>query len=180
MRIVTIILTLLFLVQLSCSVDKVSPDGELSYVDFQNKLKMDMDFKTLVSTFGNPSKDVGSGIHIYVYPLKDLSELWIGIGYTDRILYARLMGKDQKFIENLKILNSTATITGPDLRMCACCGGWYILIDNINYEFEFLPSDAKIDLQTEKFPVVVKIDWQLSDLSACPDKKILIQKISKQ
>lgn len=171
------ILTIYLLVTISCSVNSSLNKDILTYSDFQTKLKMDMDFKTLVSTFGNPSKDAGSGIHIYVYPLNDLSELWIG--YTDRILYVKLVGKDQKFIENLKLLNSIATITGPDLRMCACCGGWYITIDGINYEFESLPVDAKINLQTEKFPVTVKIDWQLSDLSACPDKKILIQKITR-
>lgn len=177
MRNIIRILTICLLVTLSCSENNnLNKDG-LAYSDFQTKLKMDMDYAAVVSTFGNPSKDAGSGIHIYVYSLNDFSELWIG--FTDRILYAKHVGKDQKFIENLKLLNSIATITGPDLRMCACCGGWFIRIDNINYEFESLPSDAKIDLQTEKFPVTVRIDWQMSDASACPDKKILIQKITK-
>ncbi len=178
MRFLTYLLILVLVVTFSCSENKNLDKGELTYSEFQNRLKMDMNYNSIVSIFGNPSKDAGSGIHIYVYPLNDLSEIWIG--YTDRIMYVKRVDKDQHFIENLKILNSIGIITGPDLRMCACCGGWYILIDGINYAFDTLPADSKIELQNEKFPVTVRIDWQLSDLSACPDKRIVIQKATRQ
>lgn len=178
MRITTYILTFLVLVTLACSGPKNLDKGELTYLDFQNKLKLDMNYESMVSIFGSPSRDAGSGIHIYVYQLNDLSELWIG--YASGILYARRMDKDRKFIENLKSLNSVGIITGPDLRMCACCGGWYIRIDGIDYEFDTMPVDSKIDLQNEKFPITVMVDWQLSNSSACPDKRIIIQKIAKQ
>lgn len=178
MRIIAYILTIFLLVTLSCSENKNLDHGELTYSDFQYRLKMDMNFDAIVSIFGNPSKDAGSGIHIYVYPLIDSSEIWIG--YTDRIMYVKRVDKDQQLIENLKFLSSVGMITGPDLRMCPCCGGWYIRIDGLSYEFDSLPADSKINLQTEKFPVTVKIDWQLSDLTACPDKRIIIQKVTSQ
>jgi len=178
MRTITYILTLFIMVTLACSGTKNLDKGELTYSEFQNKLKLDMNYESIVSIFGNPSRDAGSGIHIYVYPLNDLSEIWIG--YTDRIMYVKRVDKDQKFMENLKSLNSIGIIIGPDLRMCACCGGWYIWIDGIAYEFDTLPVDSKIDLQNEKFPITVITDWQLSDLSACPDKRIIIQKVTRQ
>ena len=178
MRIITLVISLFLLVTLSCSENKKLDRVELTYSEFQNKLKLNMNYDSIVSIFGDPSKDAGSGIHIYVYPLNDSSEIWIG--YTDRIMYVKRVDKDQQFIENLKFLSSVGIITGPDLRMCACCGGWYIRIDGISYEFDSLPSDSKINLQNEKFPVTVKIDWQLSDLTACPDKKMVIQKVTMQ
>lgn len=82
--------------------------------------------------------------------------------------------------EIIKDYQSNGKITGPDIRMCACCGGWYIQIDNLTYEFDSLPVNSNIDLQKETFPVLVKLDWQLSDKGACPDKRITIQRIVKE
>lgn len=75
---------------------------------------------------------------------------------------------------------SLGIITGVDARACACCGGWYILIDNTTYEFETLPAGAGIDIMNATFPLAVKLNWQLSPKPACPDKKIDILKIAKQ
>ena len=75
---------------------------------------------------------------------------------------------------------STGLITGVDAKMCACCGGYYIQIDNVTYEFETLPAGSNIDLQNATFPIMVKLDWQLSTKPPCPDKKIDILKIVKQ
>jgi hypothetical protein len=75
---------------------------------------------------------------------------------------------------------SRGTITGPDLRDCACCGGWYIQIDTVVYQFDTLPQNSGIDLGKETFPLKVKLDWQLSELSACPNKRIDIQRIAKE
>jgi len=82
--------------------------------------------------------------------------------------------------QNTNDYQSTGKITGADLRMCACCGGYYIQIDNVTYEFDTLPAGSTIDLQKETFPIMVKLDWQLSTKPACPDKKIDILKIVKQ
>lgn len=72
---------------------------------------------------------------------------------------------------------SEGKITGPDVRMCACCGGWYIQIDSLTYEFDSLPVNSTINLEKESFPLLVKLDWQLSDKAACPDTRITIQRI---
>lgn len=58
-----------------------------------------MNYNAIVAKFGEPSKDIGSGIHIYVYILSDSTEVWIG--YTDKILYARHLDKNHLLIENL-------------------------------------------------------------------------------
>ena len=164
------------LVLLSCTETSQLKSEELNYLDFQKKLSMGMDFNAIVSTFGNPARDAGSGIHIYVYQLNDLSEIWIG--FVDHILYARHMDKNQQFLENIKFLNSMAVITGPDARMCACCGGWFVLINGISYEFDALPAGSPLDLQQVKFPMTVHLDWQVSDQTSCPNDKILLQRIS--
>jgi len=73
---------------------------------------------------------------------------------------------------------STGTITGPDLRECVCCGGWYILIGNSEYRFYELPEESKIDLQDESFPLRVKLDWK-KDPGACIGDEILILFMNK-
>ena len=75
---------------------------------------------------------------------------------------------------------SNGIITGPDIRMCACCGGWYIQIDGSTYEFDSLPGNSNIDLQKDSFPILVKLDWQLSNQIACPDKRITVIRIIKE
>jgi hypothetical protein len=77
---------------------------------------------------------------------------------------------------------SIGTITGQDVRMCPspCCGGWFIKIDSLTYEFDSLPSSSDINLEKETFPLVVKLDWQLSDIPGCPNKRITIQRIAKE
>jgi hypothetical protein len=77
---------------------------------------------------------------------------------------------------------STGTITGQDVRMCPspCCGGWFIKIDSLVYEFDTLPEGSDINLEKETFPLAVKLDWQLSDTPGCPDKRISIQRIAKE
>jgi hypothetical protein len=61
--------------------------GNLILSDFQKYLKADMDYNKITAIFGVPSKDIGSGIHIYVYKLADSTEIWIG--YANKIIYAR-------------------------------------------------------------------------------------------
>jgi hypothetical protein len=75
---------------------------------------------------------------------------------------------------------SRGIITGPDLRDCACCGGWYITIDTTDYEFDTLPVNSEIDLGKETFPVYVRLDWQLSERLPCPNKWITITWIKKE
>lgn len=84
--------------------------------------------------------------------------------------------------ENSYHYKSIGTITGQDLRMCPsiCCSGWFIVIDNLTYEFDSLPGNSDISLEKETFPLAVKLDWQLSNNIECPIKRITIQKIAKK
>jgi len=56
---------------------------------------------------------------------------------------------------------STGTITGADLAMCACCGGYFVEIGATKYRFEKseLPSNFKFD--DERLPLQVDMDWKL-------------------
>lgn len=58
-----------------------------------------MKYESIVPIFGKPDRDIGSGIHVYVYELKDSTEVWIG--YLDMILYARHVDKDQNILHTL-------------------------------------------------------------------------------
>jgi len=66
---------------------------------FRDRLSIDMGYGELVNTFGEPDKDLGSGIHMYQYRLCD--ETSIVIGFTDRMLYARHVDKDLKVIDTI-------------------------------------------------------------------------------
>lgn len=74
---------------------------------------------------------------------------------------------------------STAVITGPDIRECICCGGYLIEINDSTYNFDMLPADSKIDLNTETFPLQVKLDWS-NDRECGGIKYITISRIAKQ
>jgi hypothetical protein len=58
-----------------------------------------MDYTSFVDFFGEPTKDIGSGIHIYVYKLTDSTEIWIG--YVDNILYAHHVDKNQQLLNTI-------------------------------------------------------------------------------
>jgi len=81
----------------SCKKDKDLTEQGITYSDFKNNLKLDMNYNSIVAKFGEPTKDIGSGIHIYVYQLADSTEVWIG--YTDKILYARHVDQNRQIIE---------------------------------------------------------------------------------
>ncbi len=70
------------------------------------------------------------------------------------------------------------TITGPDLRECVCCGGWYIEISNSTYRFYNLPGGSEINLEHETFPLQVLLDWRI-DPNACIGDEIIIIRINK-
>ena len=78
----------------SCDDDSDPHRDTLEY--FQLYLHQDMKFDKLKHTFGDPDRDIGSGIHIYIYDLSDGTK--IQIGYTDKILYARQLDKDDQLL----------------------------------------------------------------------------------
>jgi hypothetical protein len=93
-----LIILLAFLTCLSCaSEEKVAQKPTID--DFKTHLKSDMEYAALVRVFGKPAKDIGSGIHIYVYALPDATEVWIG--YTDKIVYARQLDEQGTVLLNI-------------------------------------------------------------------------------
>lgn len=66
---------------------------------FETHLKAGMDINAIKLEWGEPDGDIGSGIHIYVYDLKDNTEIWIG--YTDIIMYARQVDSNRQLIRVL-------------------------------------------------------------------------------
>lgn len=69
-------------------------------------------------------------------------------------------------------------ITGPDLRECACCGGWYIRIGGSEYRFYQVPDESNLDLTHETFPLRVELRWT-KDPQACTGDEILILFMNK-
>ena len=61
------------------------------------------------------------------------------------------------------------TITGPDMALCACCGGAFIVIEDSpsTYRIESVPPQSGIDLQAGPFPIGVKLTYTM-DTSKCP------------
>ena len=77
-------------------------------------------------------------------------------------------------------LKSSGVITGYDFRECACCGGYFIEIDNTKYRFDELPEGSELNLlNNPEFPINVKLDW-IPDSVACMPDMIIIQKIEKE
>ena len=70
-------------------------------------------------------------------------------------------------------------ITGYDLRMCACCGGIFIQINNAAYRFDSLPPKSGIDLAKDTFPIYVVVSWH-KKITQCLGDEIILDKIRKK
>ena len=81
----------------SCITNTVNEKETVQY--FKEHIAASMNYSELVEIFGEPDKDIGSGIHIYVYQLKDNTGIWIG--YTDTILYVKHMSKEGKMLSSI-------------------------------------------------------------------------------
>ncbi len=60
------------------------PTKKCTLENFQ-LLKVGTDTKAVFREFGEPLKDIGSGIHIYQYKLDDGSMIWVGC--VDKVMY---------------------------------------------------------------------------------------------
>lgn len=95
-----LLLLILFAFTLSTGCSKKEKGTETGTVEyFKQHLTADMNYATITKTFGQPNADKGSGVHIYVYGLKDGTSIWIG--YADKILYARQMDSNNQLIATL-------------------------------------------------------------------------------
>ncbi len=70
-------------------------------------------------------------------------------------------------------------ITGLDPTMCACCGGFFITIDDNIYRME-LPEGTEPDFLDEPFPIDVRLTWKNSEGTGCENfHRITVEKIKK-
>jgi len=79
----------------SSYMDRVTPTLD----DFKDILSKPYDIDVIFSKFGEPHDDIGSGIHIYVYELNDMTEIWIG--YVDDIWYVKHVDTNGNVLEDL-------------------------------------------------------------------------------
>jgi hypothetical protein len=145
----------------------------LNYAKFETELKFDMKYDQIVKTFGEPAKDIGSGINIYVYELVDKTQVWIG--YAGKIMYARHMNADGAMIANIfdqvtyinttaeKIIVSTpypGAVTGKDFSVLGEAAGWYF---EASFPVEVIDPSNNILWQG---PAQALSDWMTANLVA--------------
>jgi hypothetical protein len=82
-----------------CSKGYDAPSDKDSIEYFTANMKADLKYEDIISLFGEPDGDMGSGIHIYYYNLNDGSKVYIG--YADKIIYARHVNSSGQVMHNL-------------------------------------------------------------------------------
>lgn len=77
------------------------------------------------------------------------------------ILYVSCESDDKGEAE----FESTAIISGFDLALCACCGGYIINIEGEESENRFseLPQNSDINLESVTFPISINLNWTESE-----------------
>lgn len=72
---------------------------------------------------------------------------------------------------------NTGTITGADLTLCACCGGYFIDIEGTQYRFEKTALPSNFTFDDNKLPLTVELDWELVTGGCATFNRITISKI---
>lgn len=75
---------------------------------------------------------------------------------------------------------STGTITGVDLAMCACCGGYFIDIEGTQYRFEKTELPSNFTFGDNQLPLLVELDWELKTDGCSGFNRISILKIRRK
>jgi hypothetical protein len=76
-----------------------------------------------------------------------------------------------------------ATITGPDLRTCPCCGGLMITFNGetrpYTGDFKLIENGTQLGIKdNEAFPIFVKVDWKTDSTNIC--HHIIITRIARR
>ena len=76
---------------------------------------------------------------------------------------------------------TSATITGQDMTMTPCSGGYFITIDGLSAVSRFyaLPAGSNIDLSIATFPINVKLKWHHPAGDPSPCNVIIVDAIVK-
>ena len=62
---------------------------------------------------------------------------------------------------NVQTFDSEGVITGIDLTLCPCCGGFFIDINDETYNFE--PNDLPnndLEIIEDNVPIFVELNWE--------------------
>ena len=168
---------------LMCYFKKDIEIKSLDYAKFKTELKADMRYQDIVNVFGEPNKDIGSGINIYVYDLADMTQVWIGYA-GEKIMYARHMNTNGTIIENIfdqvTYINTTAdkiivttpypgAVVGKEFSVLGQASGWYFEgvfpIDVVDVNNNILwqgPAMSQSDWMTSN-PVAFKADIKITN-----------------
>ena len=76
-----------------------------------------------------------------------------------RLLYILLFFSLLSCSDDGLLETENGLITGPDYRLCACCGGYFIEIGNETYRFWNVPESSSLDLINADFPIYVEVGW---------------------
>ncbi len=63
---------------------------------------------------------------------------------------------------------STATITGADMALCACCGGYFIDIEGIQYRLDKDKLPGNFTFDDNQLPLTVDLDFD-QNVAYCKD-----------
>jgi hypothetical protein len=72
---------------------------------------------------------------------------------------------------------NTGTITGADLRKCMCCGGYFVDINDTQYQFEKSELPDNFTFEDSQLPLVVELNWELKTDGCSGFNRISISKI---
>ena len=68
-------------------------------------------------------------------------------------------------------------ITGQDMRLCACCGGWFIEIEGETWRIPVPPNNTDLELNgRDDYPIPVQIVWEPVE-NPCLGDEIRVRKI---
>ena len=84
-------------------------------------------------------------------------------------------GCDKASEDNL----DTGIITELDNRDCACCGGWFIDIDNETYRIHNWPENTRLEMNEVKLPLTVELKWEKVE-NGCMGDEINVSFIRKK
>jgi hypothetical protein len=65
--------------------------------------------------------------------------------------------------EKPQLIEDDAVLTGFDARLCPCCGGWFIEIEDTIWRFDNTPAVSNVDLNAHVYPLPVKVIWKKKD-----------------
>jgi len=81
--------------------------------------------------------------------------------FLDNAVILEVRDKDgiSSYLKSPISITDSGTITGMDPRMCVCCGGWWIRIQNDTLRFYDAPENVQAMLNKAVFPMDVTVKW---------------------